>query len=55
MKIKKLNLGSNIPKSFEIFPTVAINYNAISAFHQDPNNHSNSLCVICPLGSFEGR
>jgi len=33
MKIKKLNLGSNIPKSFEIFPTVAINYNAISAFY----------------------
>ncbi len=53
--MKKLDLGSNVSKSFGIFFTVAINYNAISAFHQDPNNHSNSLCVICPLGSFEGR
>ena len=53
MKIKKLNLGSNIPKSFEIFSTIAINYNAIFAFHQDLNNHPNSLCIVCSLRSFE--
>ena len=53
-KMKKLDLGPNVPKSFGIFPTVAINYNAISAFHRDPNDHPNSLCVVCPLGFFKG-
>ena len=33
IKIKKLNLDSNIPKSFETFLTVAINYNTISSFY----------------------
>ena len=53
-KMKILDLGPNVPKSFGIFPTVAINYNAICAFHWDPNDHPNSLCVVCPLGLFEG-
>ena len=53
MKIKKLNLGSNVSKSFEIFSTVAINYNAISAFYWDPNDYPNSLYIVCSLGSFE--
>ena len=28
-KMKRLNLGPNVPKSFRAFPTVAINFNAI--------------------------
>ena len=32
-KMKKLDLGPNVPKSFRTFLTVAINYNTISLFH----------------------
>jgi hypothetical protein len=53
-KMMKLDLGPNVPKSFGVFPSVAINYNVISQFHLDLKDHSNSLCVVCPLGSFEG-
>ncbi|CAG8814978.1 137_t:CDS:2 [Gigaspora margarita] len=53
-KMKNLNLGPNVPKSFGIFPTVGINYNTISQFHRDLKDHRNTLCVVCPLGIFEG-
>jgi len=53
-KLKKIDLGSNVPKSFGIFPSVAINYNVISQFHRDLKDHPNTLCVVCPLGTFEG-
>lgn len=53
-KMEKLDLGPNVPKSFRHFPTIAINYNTISNFHRDIKDHPNSLCVVCPLGSFEG-
>ena len=53
-KMEKLNLGPNVPKSFGTFPTIAINYNTISGFHRDVKDHPNTLCVVCPLGSFEG-
>jgi len=33
IKIKKLDLGPNVPKSFGAFPTVAVNFNIISQFH----------------------
>ncbi|CAG8665081.1 5296_t:CDS:1, partial [Paraglomus brasilianum] len=52
--MKNLNLGPNVPKSFSTFPTVAINYNTISQFHRDLKDHRNTLCVVCPLGIFEG-
>ena len=53
-KMKKLNLGSYVPKSFGIFPTVSINFNIICQFHRDLKDHRNTLCVVCPLGNFEG-
>ena len=53
--MEKLDLGPNVPKSFGVFPTVAINYNAISLFHWDLNNHPNTLCIVCPLSPFEGE
>ncbi|CAG8841047.1 7709_t:CDS:1, partial [Gigaspora margarita] len=54
-KMKKLDLGPNVPKSFGGFPTMVINFNAICKFHRDPKDHQNSLCIVCPLGSFEGK
>ncbi|CAG8498157.1 12633_t:CDS:2 [Acaulospora morrowiae] len=53
-KMKKLNLGSNVPKCFGAFPTVGINFNSICQFHRDLKDHPNTLCVVCPLGTFEG-
>lgn len=54
VKMKKLDLGPNVPKSFGAFPTAAINFNAICQFHRDLKDHRNTLCVVCPLGIFEG-
>ncbi|CAG8641227.1 8033_t:CDS:2 [Paraglomus brasilianum] len=54
-KMKKLDLGPNVPKSFGAFPTVAINFNIICQFHRDLKDHRNTLCVVCPLGNFEGE
>jgi len=53
-KMKRLDLGPNVPKSFGAFPTAAINFNAICQFHRDLKDHHNTLCVVCPLGIFEG-
>ncbi|CAG8609428.1 10715_t:CDS:2 [Acaulospora morrowiae] len=53
-KMKKLDLGPNVPKSFGVFPTVAVNFNVICQFHRDLKDHRNTLCVVCPLGKFEG-
>ena len=52
--MKKLDLGSNIPKSFGGFPTASVNFNCICQFHRDLQDHRNTLCVVCPLGIFEG-
>lgn len=53
-KMKKLDLGSNVPKCFGAFPTVGVNFNTISQFHRDLKDHRNTFCVVCPLGIFEG-
>ncbi len=53
-KMVKLDLGPNVPKSFGAFPTIAVNFNVISQFHRDSKDHRNTLCVVCPLGLFEG-
>jgi 2-oxoglutarate-Fe(II)-dependent dioxygenase family protein len=53
-KIKELDLGPNVSRSFGGFPTIAINFNVISQFHRDPKDHPNTLCIVCPLGSFTG-
>jgi hypothetical protein len=54
LKMKKLDLGPNTPKPFGAFPTVGINFNVICQFHRDLKDHRNTLCVVCPLGDFEG-
>jgi len=54
-KMKKLDLGSNVPKSyFGGFPIASINFNSICQFHRDLQDHRNTFCVVCPLGIFEG-
>ncbi|CAG8468951.1 7835_t:CDS:2 [Acaulospora morrowiae] len=53
-KMAKLDLGPNVPKLFGAFPTTAVNFNVISQFHRDLKDHRNTLCVVCPLGSYEG-
>lgn len=54
-KMKRLDLGSNVPKSyFGGFPTASINFNSICQFHRDLQDHRNTFCIVCPLGTFEG-
>ena len=53
-KQKNLLWGPFAPRSFGIFPTIAINYNTISDFHWDDNDNPNSLCCLVALGDFEG-
>ncbi|CAI2188428.1 19927_t:CDS:2 [Funneliformis geosporum] len=53
-KMKTLDLGPNVSKPFGAFPTVSINFNAICQFHHDLKDHRNTLCVVCPLGTFKG-
>jgi hypothetical protein len=53
-KMEKLDLGPNVPKSFGSYPTASINFNSICQFHRDLQDHRNTLCVVCPLGIFEG-
>ncbi|RHZ89981.1 hypothetical protein Glove_9g86 [Diversispora epigaea] len=52
-KLLKLG-GSFVPKLFEIFPMIAINYNTISNFHWDEHDELNSLCFLVALGDFVG-
>ncbi|KAG9297445.1 hypothetical protein G9A89_020846 [Geosiphon pyriformis] len=53
-KMKKLNLRLNTPKFFGAFPTISINFNSICQFHRDLKDHLNTLCIVCPLRTFEG-
>ena len=53
-KMMKLDLGPNVTRSFGGFPTASINFNSICQFHQDLKDHHNTLCIVCPLGTFEG-
>jgi hypothetical protein len=53
-KMEKLDLGPNVPKSFGSYPTASVNFNSICQFHLDLQDHRNTLCVVCPLGTFEG-
>ena len=53
-KLGKLSLGPFVPKPFGIFPMMAINFNTISDYHWDKMDEANSLCIIVPLGDFEG-
>jgi hypothetical protein len=54
-KLKKLDLGPNVPKSFGALPTAAINFNIICQFHRDIKDLQNSLCIVCSLGNFKGK
>ncbi|CAG8660816.1 18342_t:CDS:2, partial [Acaulospora morrowiae] len=52
-KMKKLDLGLNVPKSFVTFPTIGINFNIICQFHWNLKDYQNALYVVCPLEIFE--
>ena len=43
-----------MPRAFGIFPTIAINFNAISNYHWDSNDNLDGLCFLVTLGDFEG-
>ena len=49
-----LNLGSYCFNPFGEFPIASINFNSTCLFHLDLNDDPNTLCVVCPLGTFEG-
>ena len=41
-------------RAFRIFPTIAINFNAISNYHWDSNDNLDGLCFLVALGDFKG-
>ncbi len=53
-KLSKLVWGPFAPKSFGVFPTIAINFNIISNYHWDSNDDPNGLCFLVALGDFKG-
>ena len=53
-KLSKLSWGPYAPRSFGIFPMIAINFNTISDFHWDEHDEANILCVLVALGDYEG-
>lgn len=53
-KLCKLKWGAFAPRSFGIFPMIAINFNTGSDFHWDEHDDPNSLCCLVALGDFEG-
>ena len=54
VKLKKLDWEPFAPRSFGVFPMIAINFNAISGYHWDDKDDPNSLCFLIALGEFEG-
>ena len=53
-KLSELKWGPFAPKSFGIFPMIAINFNTISDYHWDEHDEPNSLCCLVALGDFDG-
>jgi len=53
MKLRNLSWPF-APKSFGVFPMIAINFNTISDYHWDEHDEPNSLCCLVALGDFEG-
>nr|CAG8625078.1 2038_t:CDS:2 [Entrophospora candida] len=53
-KLSKLAWGPFAPRSFGVFPMMAINYNTISDYHWDANDVKNGFCCLVALGDFEG-
>lgn len=53
-KLSELTWGPFAPRSFGIFPTIALNFNVISNYHWDDNDDPNGLCFVVALGDFEG-
>ncbi|GBC53468.2 hypothetical protein GLOIN_2v1721053 [Rhizophagus irregularis DAOM 181602=DAOM 197198] len=53
-KLSKLTMGPFVPRTFGIFPTIAINFNVISNYHWDSNDDPNGFCFLVALGDFEG-
>ena len=42
------------PRSFGVFPMIAINFNTISDYHWDEHDEPNSFCCLVALGDYEG-
>ena len=53
-KLSRLTWGPFAPRSFGIFPMIAINYNTISDFHWDEHDEPNCFCCLIALGDFDG-
>jgi hypothetical protein len=53
-KLNQVKWGPFAPRSFGIFPMIAINYNIISSYHWDRNDEPDSLCCLVALGDYEG-
>ncbi|CAG8828710.1 14407_t:CDS:1, partial [Racocetra persica] len=48
-KLSKLSWGPFAPRSFRIFPMIAINFNTISDYYWDDHDEPNSLYVLVAL------
>ena len=53
-QLSELNWGPFGPRSFGVFPMIAVNFNTISDFHWDEHDDPNSLCCLVALGDYEG-
>jgi hypothetical protein len=53
-KLSQLKWGPFAPRSFGIFPMIAINFNTISDYHWDELDEPNSLCCLVALGDYQG-
>ncbi|CAG8740459.1 6314_t:CDS:1, partial [Funneliformis mosseae] len=42
------------PRSFRIFPMIAINFNTISNFYWDEKDEENCFCILITLEDYEG-
>ncbi|CAJ0912680.1 1731_t:CDS:2 [Entrophospora sp. SA101] len=43
-----------VKKLFNTFTILAINFNTLTDLHHDVKDFNNGLCVVVPLGEFEG-
>ncbi|CAJ0635872.1 5396_t:CDS:2 [Entrophospora sp. SA101] len=46
--------SDNVKKLFNTFTMLVINFNTLTDLHHDIKDLDNSLCVVVPLGEFEG-
>ncbi|CAG8727310.1 1800_t:CDS:2, partial [Funneliformis mosseae] len=54
IKLSNFSWGLFAPRSFGIFPMIAINFNTISDFHWNEKDEENCFCILIALGDYEG-